>query len=293
MKIGLLGGSGQVGFDIRRAALAQGLEISAPSSTDVNLCNAEQVTNWVATRPCDAYINCAAFTAVDAAQADPAGAYAINKDGAKHLAQACATTQRRVLYLSTDYVFDGNSSQAYDERAPTAPMNIYGQSKLAGEQATLSYSHGQVLRVSWVFGVHGHNFVKSILRAAMAGKPLTVVDDQFGTPCSARSIAAAALTLVQAPRLRGLYHLAASELTNWHAFAQAIVAQAAACGLLDERPTVATQPTTALNQAARRPPHAHLSHTAITEDFGIARSDWREELRLVIEELQATNFGAA
>jgi len=293
MKIGLLGGSGQVGFDIRRAAQARHLALSAPSSSEVNLCDPKQVKDWVANSQCDAYINCAAYTAVDAAETDPEAAYATNKTGAQHLTRACAEGQRRVLYLSTDYVFDGNSTQAYTEHAPTTPMNVYGQSKLAGEQATLDYAHGQVLRVSWVFGVHGHNFVKSILRAALAGKPLAVVDDQFGTPCSARSVAAAALTLVQAPKQRDLYHLAASELTNWHTFAEAIVAQATECGLLDTLPPVTRQPTIALNQAARRPPHTHLDYAAITDDFDIAGSDWRAELKAVIEELQATNFGSS
>lgn len=290
MKLGLLGGSGQIGFDIQRAARVRQLTVSAPSSQEVDVRSAQQVDDWVERSQCELYLNCAAFTAVDAAESDPDTAYAINATGAANLTHACAKRGSRVLYLSTDYVFDGATTQPYSEAAPTAPLSVYGASKLAGEQATLAEPNNQVLRVSWVFGVHGHNFVKSILRAAMAGKALTVVDDQFGTPCSARSIAEAALTLIQRPKIRNLYHFCASEVANWHQFAEAIVTQAAESRLLEEVPRVATQSTRALQQAAQRPPHAQLDGTALHQDHNITACDWRTDLHAVLEELKTSEF---
>lgn len=163
----------------------------------------------------DLLINCAAYTAVDRAQNEPEKAWAVNHEGAAILAKKA----RRMVHISTDYVFDGTKGTPYTEDDPTNPLNVYGASKLAGEQAVLQHPQHSVIRTSWLFGDHGHNFVKAILKQAREGRHLRVVADQTGCPTAAAHLAQVALNLEEP----GLHHYCDTPATTWYGFAKAIL----------------------------------------------------------------------
>jgi len=293
MKIGVTGGSGQVGSEIVRLAKTRGFEVSAPSSSQVDLSRDRDVADWLAAAACDLVVNCAAYTAVDAAETDAEAAYGINAEGVARLAGAAAGSGVRMIQLSTDYVFDGQTARPYCEDAAPAPAGVYGASKLAGEQAVLAAGgEAAILRVSWVFGRTGHNFVKAILRRAASQGELSVVDDQVGAPCFARSIARPVLAMAEVDAWpRRLYHFGARPLTTWHGFACEIVTRARALGLLARDVPIAEISTAALNLPAPRPAFSGLDPSRFEADFAHAASDWRLELQQVLEELLDNGFG--
>jgi dTDP-4-dehydrorhamnose reductase len=229
----------------------------------------------------DLIVNAGAYTAVDRAEADTAAAFAANADGPALLAEHCARSGAVLLHLSTDYVFDGTATTPYGEAAPVAPVNAYGASKLAGEEAIRSrMGEHLILRTSWVFGVTGQNFVGAILRRAATGAPLRVVADQYGRPTSARDIARVIRELAPRAVARdlpwGTFHYAGAEATTWHGFAREILV-AAGCVTTPLAPiTTAEYPT-----PAERPAYSVLD-TARIERLGIAPRRWREDLPEVV-----------
>ena len=299
MMLGLLGGHGQLGTEIRRAGAAAGYQIAAPDSNQLDIGNADQVSRWVKSTAADAWINAAAYTAVDEAESDATEARRINELGARNFAEALnhRRSSAPLIYFSTDYVFAGSKGTAYTELDAPDPQNVYGVTKLAGEVASLAYERAFVLRISWVFGSHGHNFVKSILRAARAaaaeGRPLRVVDDQFGAPCGTRSIARTVLALLAresgnasvASITPGLYHFSTTPYVSWHDFACAVVEEAITAGLLDLLVEVHTQPTSALKQVARRPADGRLDSSKLQAALGQPAPEWRDDLRAMLGEL--------
>ncbi len=290
MRIGLLGGAGQVGSEILSTAGSVGHQVSAPSSKDLDICNRDAVIGWARQDCSDVLINCAAYTAVDAAESDRDRAFAINELGAGNVAAAAAEIGGRVVYPSTDYVFNGVGSAAFTETDSVAPLSVYGASKLAGERVTLENDDAIVLRVSWVFGSHGHNFVRSIVSAARNSRPLKVVDDQLGAPCSAASVADAVLALLDKRCPRGIYHFASQPLTSWYEFACEIVKQGVAKGLLDAAVEVNRSKTVDLNQAATRPAFSQMNPAKFVAATSLEIRDWRLELSTVLDELVDANF---
>lgn len=231
-----------------------------------------------------AVINAAAYTAVDKAETDAATAQAVNADAPTHMALACARLGIPFLHVSTDYVFDGSGDQPRAEDAPTAPLSVYGETKLAGEDG-IAAADGQwvVLRTSWVFSSHGANFVKTMLRLAQTRDQLSVVDDQIGGPTPAAAIAGALVTILDRmrddPDVCGVYHFSGAPDVSWAEFAAEIFGQA------DLPVRVAPIPTTDYPTPAARPANSRLDCTAIARDFGIARPDWRHGLTTVLQEL--------
>ena len=194
-RILITGGSGQVGHCLK-AQLQGCAELSVPDSSALNIADRRSVRQAVETFRPDYIINAAAYTAVDKAEGDTGRAFAVNRDGARHLAEAAEAAGAAMLHISTDYVFDGAGGAPYDEAAPTAPQNVYGASKLAGEQAVLAACRrGVVMRTSWVFGAHGQNFVKTMLRLGRERDSLGIVADQYGAPTAAADIAAALIAI--------------------------------------------------------------------------------------------------
>ena len=298
MRIGLLGGHGQLGSEFRRRASDH--QIIAPGSAELDIRDPESLLAWVKETQADAWINAAAYTAVDKAEDEADAARAVNVQGARNLSQALKTAQftTPLIYLSTDYVFDGNKSLTEppdQEQDQTNPGCIYGATKLAGESETLAYSNAFVIRVSWVFGQDGHNFVKAIMRHAVArdeefartgsAAPLRVVDDQYGAPCSTASISQVLLSLLASPPTPGVYHFANTPHTNWYEFSQAILEDAKQLGLIKNPVEVATQPTSALNQKARRPPDGRLDPNRLNQALQLPAFPWRDELRVVLQNL--------
>ena len=283
-RILITGGSGQVGHCLK-AQLEGYAELSVPDSAVLDISNRDSVWRAVeAFRP-DYIINAAAYTAVDKAESDAERAFAVNRDGARHLAEAAEAAGAAMLHISTDYVFDGAGGAPYDEAAPTAPQNIYGASKLAGEQAVLAACRrAVVMRTSWVFGAHGQNFVKTMLRLGRERDSLGIVADQYGAPTATADIAAALITIVrrhtpeQLAERAGIYHYCGSPYASWFEFAETIFAEAAAQGVLAKIPAVKPIATADYPTPAKRPADSRLDCGKIRTVFGIGPCDWHSAL---------------
>ena len=283
-RILITGGSGQVGHCLK-AQLEGCAELSVPDSSALNIADRRSVRQAVETFRPDYIINAAAYTAVDKAENDAERAFAVNRDGARHLAEAAEAAGATMLHISTDYVFDGAGGAPYDEAAPTAPQNIYGASKLAGEQAVLAACRrAVVMRTSWVFGAHGQNFVKTMLRLGRERDSLGIVADQYGAPTAAADIAAALIAIVrrhtpdQLAECAGIYHYCGSPYASWFEFAEIIFAEAAAQGVLAKIPAVKPIATADYPTPAKRPADSRLDCGKIRTVFGIGPCDWHSAL---------------
>lgn len=283
-RILITGGSGQVGHCLK-AQLEGCAELSVPDSTALNIADRRSVRQAVETFRPDYIINAAAYTAVDKAESDAERAFAVNRDGAHHLAEAAEAAGAAMLHISTDYVFDGAGGAPYDEAAQTAPQNIYGASKLAGEQAVLAACRrAVVMRTSWVFGAHGQNFVKTMLRLGRERDSLGIVADQYGAPTAAADIAAVLITIVrrhtpeQLAERAGIYHYCGSPYASWFEFAETIFAEAAAQGVLAKIPAVKPIATADYPTPAKRPADSRLDCGKIRTVFGIGPCDWHSAL---------------
>lgn len=240
----------------------------------------------------DAVLNAAAYTAVDQAERDREAAFRINAQAPAVLAQACASAGIPLVHYSTDYVFDGQASRPYREDDPTAPLNVYGASKLAGEDAVRAAAGRHlVLRIAWVYAAHGRNFLRTMLCLGAERDELTVVADQVGTPTPAALVAdISARMLGQAladPSVRGTWHVVAGGQTSWHGFAEAIFAEAVSAGLLPRAPRVRPIAAADYPALARRPAWSCLETARLRTDFGIEPPHWRDALHGVVAELAA------
>nr|QCH03200.1 RmlD [Plesiomonas shigelloides] len=234
-------------------------------------------------------INAAAYTAVDRAEQEIDLSYAINRDGPQYLAQAAHKVGAAILHISTDYVFAGDKSSAYHESDLTAPQGVYGESKLAGEIAVAQACPQHIiLRTAWVFGKHGNNFVKTMLRLAQARDAIGVVADQYGGPTYAGDIANALLTMAKAIDERksmafGVYHFSGLPHVSWHDFACCIFDKAREQGLLDKPLQVGAITTQEYPTPAKRPANSRLEIQKIHQHFGVVASDWRAALNHLID----------
>lgn len=284
----LTGGSGQVGTALRRLAPA-GWDIHAPSRAELDLGDPEQIASLVASRPWAAVINAGAYTAVDRAEEEVVAAWRANALGPAALAQAAAKAGTPIVHVSTDYVFDGRLERPYRETDATGPLNVYGASKLGGEQAVrTAHARHVILRTAWVVSPTGSNFVKTMLRLGAERPVLRVVDDQRGCPTTADDIAAAlaavAARLMDDPDApAGTYHFVAQGEATWCELARAVFAAAAEAGArVPEVQPISTQdyPT-----PATRPRNSVLDTAKITRDYGVSPPPWLAAVRKVVQQL--------
>ena len=292
MRILLTGGSGQLGFELRRSLALYG-KLWAPGRAELDLAQPDRLARPVLDFAPDLIVNAAAYTAVDRAEAEPALAERVNAEAPSELASLAEHLGATLLHFSTDYVFDGMAAGPYREGDTTRPLSVYGRTKRDGELAVMSEcSRHYVLRTSWVYGSVGGNFVKTILRLAAQRDTLNVVHDQVGAPTAAMLIADVSALLVA--RLRegrvppyGLYHLAAAGETSWHGFASAIVdaAQSAGQGLLLQPEAIRAIPAADYPMAAARPSNSRLDTHKLRAALGIVLPDWRHHLPLVLQQL--------
>lgn len=238
----------------------------------------------------DIVVNAAAYTAVDKAESEPEVARIVNAGSVAAMAEACRARNVPLIHISTDYVFDGTKPTPYVENDPTAPLGVYGKTKLAGEDAIRAiWDKHVILRTSWVYSPWGTNFVKTMLRLGAQRDELRVVDDQHGAPTSAADIALAILTMAPRlsagtdPDLLGTFHYSNAGETTWRRFAEAIFADSA--GWSGARAKVAPIPTAEYPTPARRPLNSRLDCTKIERVYTVARLTWREALAGVLEEI--------
>lgn len=279
MRILLIGKSGQLGWELEQTLASHELVSVGRAELDLaDLAAIRKVTQHA--RP-EVIVNAAAYTAVDRAEGEPAAAMAINAVAPGILAEEAKRSAALLVHYSTDYVFDGAKDEPYTEQDAPNPLNVYGLSKLKGEEAILaSGCRHLILRTSWVYAPRGRNFLLSILKAAGEQRVLRVVEDQWGAPTSAAVIALATAQIVRNPVAAGLYHLSAAGRTTWHGFAEEIVRKR---GL--SVPVIGVS-TEAFGAKARRPRNSLLDNSKLERDFGISLDDWRSELGRVMTRLK-------
>ena len=286
MRILVTGSTGQLGFEVLGAFSQSGHEIMAPARQELDFLNPDEVADRVRRLQPDWVINCAAYTQVDRAESEVEHAFVINRDSVAQLAGAVAGYGGNLLQVSTDFVFDGEQSRPYREEDDARPLGVYGRSKWEGEQAVRAVlPEAIILRTAWVYGIHGHNFVKTILRVAREGKPLKVVNDQLGSPTWARDIAGAIRALVQ-HRARGTYHYTNAGSTSWHGFASAILAEATEAGFALKTDSVEAISTSGYPTPARRPAYSVLDTGKIESLLTAPIPHWRDSLNRMLKELQ-------
>ncbi|MFO7640815.1 MAG: dTDP-4-dehydrorhamnose reductase [Candidatus Competibacteraceae bacterium] len=288
MRIIVIGAQGQVGWELTRRAAVLGHAVLAWDQAELDITDAAAVDRALDASGAAVAINAAAYTAVDKAEQEPELAFAVNRDGPAHLAAACARSSIPLLHISTDYVFDGRKTDPYTEDDPVAPLGVYGRSKQEGDEAVRGLlSRHFILRVSWVFGAHGHNFVKTILRLAREREELRVVADQHGCPTYAGDIADVLLELagrlaeIDARDSWGTYHYCGAPATTWHGFASAIVEQARIREPLEVR-AVTPIHTIDYPTPAARPANSVLDSSRLMERFGIGPRPWWDGLEAML-----------
>jgi len=278
MRVLLLGGSGQIGWELKR--LLPSAELAAPERSQADLAQPASLLEVMRAHRPEIVINAAAYTAVDAAEKDEAGATAANAEGPAALAREVARLGGLLVHYSTDYVFDGTARVPYREDDRPNPLSVYGRSKLAGEEAIrASGCRYLILRTSWVYAARGKNFLRTMLRLANERAELRVVVDQFGAPTWARSVAAATVQVLShvAGSVRNdtgaTYHMTCAGQTSWHGFAARIVERGASLGLCKKVPV---HPITSGEFAtpARRPAYSVLSNDRLLADFAIRLPEW-------------------
>ncbi len=284
IKLLVTGFKGQVGHCLMQQAQALGWLVLGVDRDELDITMKADVQKLVAEFAPDVIINAAAHTAVDKAEVEIDASYAINRDGSAYLAEAAQQVGAVLLHISTDYVFAGNKEGLYVETDPVDPQGVYGASKLAGELAVAEHcTRHLILRTAWVFGEHGNNFVKTMLRLGSQRDSLGVVADQFGGPTYAGDIAAALLTMAKQALQPGfgawgIYHFAGEPHVSWHGFAAAIFDAGVAQGVLVRSPLVNSIATTDYPTPAKRPANSRLDCSRIYSVFGIMPSDWQAAL---------------
>lgn len=279
-RILVTGANGQVGFELQRALALVG-EVVAVDRQRCDLSDPASIRDCVRAVAPDVIVNAGAHTAVDRAESEPELAYAVNATAVRVLAEEARRSGAAMVHYSTDYVFDGQAEGAYAESASTSPLGVYGASKLAGEQALAEVFAGAeeafwILRTTWVFGLHGNNFLKTMLRLGHQRDQLSVVADQIGAPTSAALIADVTARLLLRRPDSGVYHLAAAGETSWHGYAQRALRMAAASGLalrLDPE-TIRAIPSSDYPTPARRPANSRLDCRKLSQALDLTLPEW-------------------
>jgi dTDP-4-dehydrorhamnose reductase len=293
VKVLITGHKGQLGMDLMRCAQIRGVDAVGAGRSRCDITSVDSIERFFAHEgPFDTVINTAAYTAVDRAESDPETAYAVNRDGAGHLAGACARRGTPLIHISTDYVFGGLRAEPCKPTDSIAPMGVYACSKAAGEDAVRrSLDRHIILRVSWLFGRFGNNFVKTMLRLAREKETLQVVDDQIGSPTYAGDLAEALLLICerlagQDPSSWGTHHYCNQGALTWYAFARKIISFARAFEKLTVR-EVTPILTASYPTPAPRPLYSVLDCGTFDQAFGIERRAWWEGLKEMLEALYA------
>jgi len=294
MRILLFGGNGQVGTECRRSLAPLGELVTATRDGQLQDGTACEIADFdrpatlaglIARIAPDVVVNAVAYTAGDRAESEPDAAFRANAEAPRRIAEACAQRDALLLHYSTDYVFDGRGTRPYREGDPTAPLGVYGSSKLAGEQAVRdSGARHMIFRTAWVYATHGKNFLRTMLRLAAERDELRVVADQVGSPTSAALIAdISARALGQSFEQSGTWHLTATGATSWCGFAEAIIDGAHARGLIARRPCIVPITTSDYPTQAARPAYSVLDTAKLQRDFNLVPLAWQDGLGEIMD----------
>jgi len=312
----LTGKTGQLGSELSRLLPALG-EVIAPEQNELDLCAPEQIRQIMRSANPQLVVNAAAYTAVDAAETDEANALAVNAEAPRLLALEAKKIRAMLVHFSTDYVFDGLKKAPYVETDPPNPLNAYGRTKLAGEEAIRDSGAAHLIfRTSWVYATHGRNFLLTILRLATEREELKIVADQVGAPTCALDLAEATARILTgmiiddqsqfaSPETGGTYHITAAGQTSWYEFAKAILEEARRApqnlpwlaSATKGRPLIARRvlpiSTEEFHSPTSRPAYSVLSNARVNQTFGIALPDWRFELQSCFSSRPVSAFPSA
>jgi dTDP-4-dehydrorhamnose reductase len=279
------GANGQLGRCIQDiAATLEGLSFVFTTKEMLDISDKTSVEGYFSKQNFHYCINTAAYTNVEQAEKDAEQAFRINAEGAKNLAEVCSANNTTLIHISTDYVFDGEKETPYTETDTTNPINVYGASKLKGEQ-NIQEANAQhyILRTSWLYSQYGHNFLSTILKHAKAGNSLTITNEQTGTPTNTNNLALLAIgILTNDPKQYGVFHFSNDGQATWFDFAEEILKQAG----LSEKTTLAE--TDYYRTFAKRPKYSVLNSKKIEETFNIQMIDWKRSLESVLNHLELT-----
>lgn len=290
MKVLVTGGNGQLGRCLQDRLQCTDYEWRAPDQSKLDITDRSAIATYFEIFQPDIVINAAAYTAVDKAESDQENAHLVNAVAPRYLAEKCKIAAIPIIHVSTDYVFDGTATVPYKASDQTNPQSVYGNTKLAGEQAVqTTLSEHIIIRTAWVFSEYGNNFVKTMLKLARTNPVLKIVGDQYGCPTYAGDLADAILKMVMqvqsGQKLWGLYHYCGDQITSWHGFARAIFDEAERQDIIDTIPQLRVINTDEYPVAAPRPEYSVLNCQLSLACFNFELSNWRRALTRVIQEI--------
>lgn len=284
MKVLVTGASGQLGWDVCRELERREIEHKGVSSRDFDLTDPEAVRRYVMGYAPDAVIHCAAYTAVDKAEDEPERCQGVNTGGTQVIARCCQELGAKMLFISTDYVFSGSGESLYETNDPTGALNVYGRSKAEGEKAVRNTLERYfIVRISWMFGKNGNNFVKTMLRLGKKNPIMRITGDQFGSPTYTVDLAPLLCDMVTTEKY-GTYHATNEGICTWAEFAQEIFDQAGMAVSVTPRPTL-EYPSKAV-----RPYNSRMSKKSLDEAGFSRLPHWKDALRRYLEELKSESY---
>ncbi|MGM7448760.1 dTDP-4-dehydrorhamnose reductase [Idiomarina sp. ST20R2A10] len=284
MKILLLGRSGQVGFELKRALSPFG-QIVVPDRQELDLSKLDAVDDFVNKAKPNVIVNAAAWTNVDGAEIETESAYRLNAELPRLLASCAKATSSKLVHYSSDYVYPGTGNQEWSEESETSPSNYYGLTKLEGDQAIIeSGADYLIFRTSWVYSARRNNFMKTMLRLAESKKELSIINDQIGSPTTARLIAQTTVLALRSQLKTGIYNLAAQGHISWYRFAEAIFNKAEFFDFNSALEKINSIPTKEYPTPAKRPLNSRMNVSKLESALNITMPSWEDELADTLEE---------
>lgn len=276
----LIGNKGMLGTDVDMALKSAGLEYCT-SDTDVDICDIAQLRSFAQGKNIHWIVNCAAYTAVDKAEDDAEAAFKVNAEGVKNITTVAYEKDVTLIHISTDYVFSGDNEGEYRETDDTGPMGIYGKSKLDGEKHVTGILNKYfIIRIAWLYGIHGNNFVYTMLRLFSERDEVRVVSDQWGGPTWSKNVADVIVKIIIDNSYKhGIYHYTNEGKTNWFEFAREIYRLGKEYGLVDRDVRILPICTNEYPTRAKRPGNSYLSKEKVKKVIGVAVPDWKISLK--------------
>lgn len=287
MRYLITGASGQLGYDVKRDLLSRGVaeaDIAGPRAAELDITDAEAVEKYVENFHPDVIVHCAAYTNVDGAESDAEACHKVNVDGTRNLVRAAEKVGAKIIYISTDYVFDGENPEPYEIDAEADPQSVYGQTKYEGELVVREYPKHFIVRTAWVFGINGRNFVKTMLKVAQGREEVSVVDDQFGSPTYTVDLAKFLADLTESDKY-GTYHATNEGFCSWAEFTEEIYRNA---GVNTKVKKVSTEEYAVIagRPQAKRPHYSKLSKDCIENNGFMRLPNWQNAVERYIAELK-------